>query len=406
LEQRGLPDAAELPGGFANLYADHGATGNVEIMTIHKAKGLEFDMVIVPALDRYVPHGGEQILLSHQFARAGRDGMVMAARPAIGADSDRLFDFLRHQLRDAAALEAQRLLYVACTRAKWQLKLTAMIGRVEESARAEPGAGPEDSVANAWSPRAGSLLAVLWPVAAAEFAVPQFAAAPQIQELGAPRGGPLSRVPQDWNPRLGADSPAAELMPALPTSRESWPAFDWAGETARRVGTLVHAELQAMNVASSNEQAIVERHAHYQRWLALHGVPTERLAEAAARVVEALLAVHRDPRGRWILKAAREDMREHALSGHLQGVGGGPGEVVRVIFDRSFVDEDGVRWVIDYKTSQHQGSGLEEFLDRELDRYRPQLQRYARLAQRLGPEPVRLGLYFPLMRAWREWAAE
>ena len=59
--------------------------------------------------------------------------------------------------------------------------------------------------------------------------------------------------------------------------------------------------------------------------------------------------------------------------------------------------------MIDYKTSQHLGSGLEEFLDREVERYHGQLQRYARLAQRLGPEPVRLGLYFPLMRAWREW---
>jgi hypothetical protein len=25
------------------------------------------------------------------------------------------------------------------------------------------------------------------------------------------------------------------------------------------------------------------------------------------------------------------------------------------------------------------------------------------LARKLGPEPIRLGLYFPLMRAWREW---
>ncbi len=414
LEQRGLPDAAELPGGFANLYADHGAAGNVEIMTIHKAKGLEFDMVIVPALDRYVPRGAEQLLLAHQFARAGRDGMVMAARPAVGADSDRLFDFLRHQLRDAATLEAQRLLYVACTRAKWQLKLTAVIGRAEDSSTAEESAAPEEPVspiqaasrAPPWSPRAGSLLAVLWPVAAAEFAVPQIDATPPAEDLGAPRGGPLSRVPMDWNPRLDADSPAAELLSAPPTAREPWPAFDWAGETARRVGTLVHAELQAMDVASSSEQTIVGRSAHYQRWLALHGVPAERLAEAAARVVEALLAVHRDPRGRWILKASREDMREHALSGHLPGAGRGQTEVARVIFDRSFIDENGVRWVIDYKTSQHQGSGLEEFLDRELDRYRPQLQRYAQFAQRLGPEPVRLGLYFPLMRAWREWAAE
>ena len=405
LEQRGLPDAAELPGGFADLYADHGAAGNVEIMTIHKAKGLEFDMVVVPALDRYVPLGRDQLLLSHQFARAGRDGMVMAARPAVGADGDRLFEFLRHQLRDAAALEAQRLLYVACTRAKWQLKLTAQIGGVEET---EQGVDAPSS-ADAWSPRAGSLLAVLWPVAGADFAVPQISGAPQERGLGAPRGGPISRVPREWSPRLDADSPAADAITPSLTLQEPWPAFDWAGETARRVGTLVHAELQAMDAATSNEQAIRERHAHYERWLALHGVPAERLQAAASRVVEALLAVHRDPRGRWILKKAREDMREHALSGRLQGTmsaGDEAGvEVARVVFDRSFVDEDGVRWVIDYKTSQHLGGDMEEFLDREVVRYRAQLQRYALLAQRLGPEPVRLGLYFPLMRAWREWAA-
>ncbi len=98
------------------------------------------------------------------------------------------------------------------------------------------------------------------------------------------------------------------------------------------------------------------------------------------------------------MQQRREDLREHALSGRWQG------EVVHVIFDRSFIDDDGVRWVIDYKTSQHLGGGLQEFLESEVERYRPQLNRYAALAQRLGPEPVRLGLYFPLMRAWREWA--
>jgi ATP-dependent exoDNAse (exonuclease V) beta subunit len=187
--------------------------------------------------------------------------------------------------------------------------------------------------------------------------------------------------------------------------REETPVFDWAGETARRVGTLVHAELQAMDIASSDEQAIRARDPHFRRWLALHGVPADRLPGAASRVVEALVAVHRDPRGRWILQKAREDVREYALSGYVQSAGRRPGEVARVVFDRSFVDDQGVRWVIDYKTSQHIGGGLEEFLDREVERYRSQLQRYGTLAKRLGPEPVRLGLYFPLMRAWREWAA-
>ena len=397
LEQRGLPDAADLPGSFADLYADHGQADSVEIMTIHKAKGLEFDMVVVPALDRHVPRSRDQLLVSHQFSRTGRDGMVMAARPAVGADSDRLFEFLRHQLRDAAALEAERLLYVACTRPKWQLWLTATIDGTHESDDTEEGAAR-----GSWSPRAGSLLAVLWPVVGAGFSVTG-PAATQGQGVGPPRGGPLFRVPRDWVPGVDIGVLTAEAVTAPPTVREETPIFDWAGETARRVGTLVHAELQTMDVAISAEGTIRAREPHFRRWLALHGVPAERLAEAASRVVEALVQVHRDPRGRWILQNGREDVREHALSGREPGRG--QGEVARVVIDRSFVDEQGVRWVIDYKTSQHFGGGLEEFLDREVERYRPQLQRYAMLARRLGPEPVRLGLYFPLMGAWREWAA-
>jgi ATP-dependent exoDNAse (exonuclease V) beta subunit len=353
-------------------------------------------MVVLPALDRYVPRNRDELLLSHQFARTGRDGMVMAARPAVGAENDPLFEFLRHQLRDAAGLEAERLLYVACTRAKWQLRLTATIGRAEES---EEWA-VEDAARVSWSPRMGSLLAVLWPVAGGEFTVKQPAPSSGDEGLGAPRGGPLLRVPNDWTPNLDLEALTTASVSAPPAWREETPVFDWAGETARRVGTLVHAELQAMDLATSDAASIRTRELQFRRWLALHGVPVERLDEAAARVVEALVAVHGDPRGRWILQKARQDVREYALSGRWQG------EVARVIFDRSFIDDQGVRWVIDYKTSQHMGSGLEEFLDREVERYRPQLQRYSVLAKRLGPEPVRLGLYFPLMRAWREWAAE
>ena len=92
---------------------------------------------------------------------------------------------------------------------------------------------------------------------------------------------------------------------------------------------------------------------------------------------------------------------DHALK--LVGLVMGSVPVVRAVFDRSFIDEEGVRWVIDYKTSRHSGGGLEAFLDSEVERYRPQLERYALLARRLGPEPVRVGLYFPGMRAWRAW---
>jgi ATP-dependent exoDNAse (exonuclease V) beta subunit len=395
LEEQGMPDAADLPKSFTDLFADSGEPSAVEIMTIHKAKGLEFDMVVLPALDRSVPPNRDQLLLSHQFARTGRDGMVMAARPPVGTDNDLLFDFLRYQQRDAAVLEAQRLLYVACTRAKWQLRLTALIGKVADSEETE------QPVAKAFRPRRSSLLAVLWPVAREDFERQDFSAAgaEQSQTDGAPRGGPLRRLPRDWSPDLHSKPLAGQAV--TPLVRDETPIFDWAGETARRVGSLVHAQLQAMDLNLIDEAAIRAREGHFRRWLTLHGVPQDRLQTATTRVLEALLGVHADPRGRWILRSGyRDDLREHALSGHSRG------ELSRVVFDRSFIDDVGVRWVIDYKTSQHLGSGLDQFLDREEDRYRPQLQRYARLARRLGPEPVRVGLYFPLMRAWREWAPE
>ena len=62
-----------------------------------------------------------------------------------------------------------------------------------------------------------------------------------------------------------------------------------------------------------------------------------------------------------------------------------------------------MRWIIDYKTSRHEGGQLEEFLDNEQIRYSEQMARYARLMSRWREEPIRLGLYFPLLSGWREW---
>jgi hypothetical protein len=58
---------------------------------------------------------------------------------------------------------------------------------------------------------------------------------------------------------------------------------------------------------------------------------------------------------------------------------------------------------VDYKTGTHEGADLEAFLDRERERYRPQLERYAQLMRGLDARPIRLGLYFPLLGGWREW---
>ena len=105
----------------------------------------------------------------------------------------------------------------------------------------------------------------------------------------------------------------------------------------------------------------------------------------------------REERVRWLLftphRGAASELR---LTGFVDG------ELRNAVIDRSFIDADGTRWIVDYKTSQHAGGGLDEFIDRELARYAAQLRLYTQLARGLGPEPVRAALYFPWLGEFRE----
>jgi ATP-dependent exoDNAse (exonuclease V) beta subunit len=178
--------------------------------------------------------------------------------------------------------------------------------------------------------------------------------------------------------------------------------FDWATETARHVGTVVHRELQLhargqgiVPEGDAVRRALLRR---YVAELAELGVPHERREEAAARALRAVSRTLADERGQWLLRASHAEAHsELALTGLDDR------EVVSVIIDRTFIDDSGTRWIVDYKTSSHEGAGLDEFLDNERERYRGQLERYARLMRGMGDEPIRLGLYFPLLSAWREW---
>jgi ATP-dependent exoDNAse (exonuclease V) beta subunit len=66
--------------------------------------------------------------------------------------------------------------------------------------------------------------------------------------------------------------------------------------------------------------------------------------------------------------------------------------------DRVLRSRDGIRWVVDFKTSRHEGSNVQAFLDVERMRYAAQLDTYAAA---LGG--ASRGLYFPLHAGWRTW---
>ena len=133
--------------------------------------------------------------------------------------------------------------------------------------------------------------------------------------------------------------------------------------------------------------------------LANEGVDPALREHAAERVVEAMTRTLTDDRGQWILASGHEDARsEWALAARRADA------VEHLTIDRTFV-ADGTRWIVDFKTGRHEGGDPGEFLDREEERYRGQLERYARLVRELDARPIRLALYFPLVDGgWREWA--
>jgi hypothetical protein len=245
------------------------------------------------------------------------------------------------------------------------------------------------------------MLDMLWPAVAREFEALLHAPLASESEVGgADRNPPLRRLPPDWRPPSPPLAPRVAARVPARTAAAPAVAFDWVSQTARHVGTVVHRELQRL--AASAPLAPFDARRSQPRFLdelTELGVPAELRPAALARVTQAIESVLGDERGRWLLDARHaESVTELALSGRVRG------ELVHVVIDRSFIAADGQRWIVDYKLSPHEGAGLEEFLDREQQRYAPQLTRYAELARRLGPEPVRVALYFPIQRAWRDWA--
>jgi ATP-dependent helicase/nuclease subunit A len=405
----------DLDSLLADLYAQPqtAASNPVQLMTIHRAKGLEFDHVFVPSLDRDLNRGREPLLRWLDLPRAeGKSALIMAPVPTIGDDEGgEVSTYLKRLTSRRAANEQIRLLYVAATRAKQTLEFSA---------------APKAKADGTIGPRNGTLLACLWPavvhmLAPSNAALSTDSAGAAPASAATPGAGLIGAASTATHAGAGVETPAAPAqlvrrlidtwslprlattpeLPRLPISHQSLepPEFSWVGETARHIGTLVHAALEGYAAVSElpTKAAIETERDFYIYQLRRHGVPEGELSRATSIVIEALTRTVSSVRGRWIFAAENRDARsEWALTGIAAG------RLTNVVIDRTFIDRDGMRWVIDFKTSRHEGGGLDAFLEQEMARYRGQLETYMALARGIDTAPVRAALYFPLLDVFRE----
>ena len=375
-------NAENLSAKTAELFAPPDPSGDaVQMMTIHKSKGLEFDTVILPGLHRKTGGNDSQLLLWDNVIGAdGEEHLLVAPIKAKGAagQAPTNYDYLKKLEAERSAHEVERLLYVAATRA---IRALHLVGCAEPNADKESGLNP---------PANGTLLNLLWP----GLAEPAFIAAlvakgsePPLVSMfdQAAFAPPLLRLAQIGLPP-GLDQPAGGLHQAEnPLGADSLS----GAQVEAAIGSLIHRCLELIakqGLAHWPIEKVAGLLPAYRRWLLNAGLSADEASAGGDLVVSAVQKTLGSEAGRWVLSDHPGGAAEQAWSSKNLVDGG----VVQHVIDRVFV-AGGCRWVVDYKTVRLPDGALEV----RAESHRPQLERYAGLFQGESM-PVRIAIYFPL----------
>jgi ATP-dependent exoDNAse (exonuclease V) beta subunit len=415
----------------------------VQLMTIHKSKGLEFEIVIVPDLQANAGRGGRKLLswlerglapdtdaVDENSAGTITEFLVAPLQPK-GAESGSAKSSVDKARRERESQETRRLLYVAATRAREELHLFA-----------RPEFKTADGQSLALVPPTGSLLATAWPglrdqvqrsfedwcsaqsAQAAQTGESQIidslaASAEKVLAMPAPPDvlapTPLRRLPPSYRPAF-SEIPSAADEPLAGTGR-LYERHE-GGLLSRALGKAVHelfqhlAQLLAAETNAVARKSLARMQPRIAANLRAFGIDTGQADRMAAQALEMVLRAADDPRAQWI-QAAHADAASEA---RWTGVVAGGLRTVQV--DRVFragptpqsADDNSTWWIIDYKTADYktaQGDGLDlnSALAELRGEFAPQIEAYAKVLRNLhgADATVRGGLYYPRMVLFDWW---
>ena len=382
--QKGEPNQFEhFNQVIENLYASPLTTSKnaIQIMTMHKAKGLEFDYVILPGLGKKSQNDSKRLVFWMPYGQE----LLLAPLEAKGEKESRLYNFLAEIDNEKDEHEMLRLLYVSTTRAKKQLHL---LGKTKVT---------NDEMI----PESNSLLESLWPFLKDDWCKEtklEEKLSKQEEVKPSAEMYPIERIPSGYQPPQPLSSIHSTVISEIEEEKEIFP-FLWAGTAARCIGNVLHRVLETIAKEGLDKWMLsrIKIMAPQLRIALLgEGLPLDQVDDALHLTLTGLQNTLEDTKGRWILSNHEESHAEYSLTLFLEN------RFIRNVIDRTFI-ENKTRWIIDYKTSRHEGKGLENFLKREAERYKPQLSRYEALLKEYGETcPIRKALYFPLIKEWIE----
>jgi len=415
-----LEDLFALPDPATS--SEHG----VQLMTIHKSKGLEFEVVLVPDLHARGGSNKPDLLswLERGIAEPEEPDdlteFLIAPLQFKGADPGTARKWVDRIRRDRESQEMRRILYVAATRAREELHLFA-----------QPAYKIEADGSHSLQEPHNCLLATAWPAfgdeirarfdkwnavsqasaSAKELVVDTIAAAGQNNLLFMPSPTQptfLRRLPPDFQSSFtaGPDFAITENLIGLGDAN-SYQRHE-GGQISRALGNAVHKlleELARLRTTLDWDSAWTALESFRSLVTASVRSVGFSLAEAEDVTSQALACTRsasRDAYGQWILSPHAEAVSESGWA----GIVGGDLRLVRV--DRLFragleplQPGNNALWIVDYKTAHAENIHLPALRAT----FAPQLRMYAAVLRNLhSPDlQLRAGLYYPRMSLFDWW---
>lgn len=362
---------------ITKLFATPDVEGqHLQMMTIHKSKGLEFDTVILPGLG--TKSGGsydnkplvlwEEVIIN--------DARQLIAAPFIpkglrSKEKVSTYDYLTTLESERDTHEAARVLYVAATRAKRKLHLVG-IAHLNN----------EDKL----KPLANTYLNMLWNAVEPTFEsfhLSQQCANSHISHISDRTKSikqftpSLVRLKRLSIPDILQENHHLSHTRGLNTSLPISTLIDNHQSIEVDIGILTHKYLDI--IAKQGLQhwplaRISTLSIPIKYWLQQQGHALSLIEDVAEYVQTLLRTVLESFDGQWVLQHRAEAESEYAISIFLDD------ETKNYVIDRTFI-EDGIRWIIDYKSINIGQNSDENMLLSIVQQYKAQLQGYATLFQ-------------------------
>jgi ATP-dependent exoDNAse (exonuclease V) beta subunit len=352
------PERMEIE--ITKLFATPDSTGdNLQMMTIHKSKGLEFDTVILPGLGASTGgNNGDKPLILWEEVIINEERELLSAPYIPKGLRDKnvsAYDFLQTLENEREANETARVLYVAATRAERKLHL---LGIANQNAKGEI------------KPTKNTYLDLLWSAVAQDFEAAELPELTSKSEDGIANFTPrLIRLKGLQIPTIlqtDADSASSNRPKTKQNLAQTPP------NLAADCGTLAHLYMEMIANDGLEHWPASRMDIAFQSmlfWLMQRGHAKNEAEKQVPQIIAALKQTINSPQGSWILASRASTQAEFSITVMNDNA------VQEHRIDLTFV-ENNERWIIDYKLTV-----ADENADLKLaaEQHKPQLAGYAAL---------------------------